>query len=199
MVKEAASGREIVGEDLGAVPPYVRPHLATLGIAGFKICHWEVERDRRGIEHPIPGRDYEECSFATYATHDHPPMAAMWEEFREGTRAEDAEERAGACWNLRVLSEFGGVPMPKNAREHPAYDGELKWSLMRALLATRSRYAAFMITDLFGMTARFNTPATVSRKNWSVRMPFTVQELSTREDLREEARKLKEAIVETGR
>ncbi|NIP96095.1 MAG: 4-alpha-glucanotransferase, partial [Akkermansiaceae bacterium] len=72
---------------------YVRPHLRELGIAGYKICHWEVEADGNGIEHPVPGENYEECSFATYATHDHPPMAAMWEEFRVGSQSVDEDIR----------------------------------------------------------------------------------------------------------
>src|SRR5581483_9851545 len=36
VLKEAGSGN-VVGEDLGMVPPYVRPSLAELGIAGYKV------------------------------------------------------------------------------------------------------------------------------------------------------------------
>jgi 4-alpha-glucanotransferase len=37
--------------------------------------------------------------------------------------------------------------------------------------------AVFQITDLFAMTARFNTPGSVAPTNWSHRLPQTVNEL----------------------
>ena len=199
MVLEAAGDNKVVGEDLGAVPDYVRPHLLAIGIGGFKICHWEVGEDGVGIEHPIPGTDYEECSFATFATHDHPPMALMWEGYRSGMETIDEDAREGARWNLRVLSEFAGIPLAKDADAFPPYDEELQWKLLTALFETNSRYAAFMITDLFGMTERFNVPATVGGANWAVRMPFTVEEMGRRDDLKNEAEKLSILIHDTRR
>ena len=65
----------LIGEDLGTVPPYVRPNLASLGIAGFKIPLWEKKYDGWLIE----GCDYQRLSLATYATHDHEPLRAWWD------------------------------------------------------------------------------------------------------------------------
>ena len=199
MVLKAAGKAEVVGEDLGAVPAYVRPHLAQLGIAGFKICHWEVEAEEGGIEHPIPGDEYPELGFATYATHDHPAMAGMWEDFRQGTDSLDGDIRDGACWNLRVLSEFAGLPLAQDHCSFPPYDEEVKWKLLGALLGCRARYAAFMITDLFGLRDRFNVPATVGGSNWRIRLPFTLEEMRRRDDLREEAEKLRVLIFDSAR
>ncbi|NNC88683.1 MAG: 4-alpha-glucanotransferase [Akkermansiaceae bacterium] len=199
VVQEAAGDNEVVGEDLGAVPEYVRPHLLERKIAGFKICHWEVERDKHGVAHAIPGADYPECSFATYATHDHPSIAAMWRDFRHNLQGVDEDARAGARWNLRVLSEFAGIPLAKDENQFPPYDEEVKWKLLAALLDTNSRYAAFMITDLFGMTERFNIPGTVGGQNWRIRMPFTVEEMRRRADLCEESEKLRVLIHDTRR
>lgn len=42
---EAAEGAEIIAEDLGWVPEYVRPHLADIGMAGFRIPHWDCNDD----------------------------------------------------------------------------------------------------------------------------------------------------------
>src|SRR5438874_6661330 len=79
----AESGHtRVVGEDLGTVPDYVRPNLQSLGIAGFKIPQWEV-RDGRAI----PGEEYQRLSVATYATHDHKPVRALWEEAFEQSTA----------------------------------------------------------------------------------------------------------------
>lgn len=195
-VQAAAGDKEVVGEDLGAVPDYVRPHLQQIGIAGFKVCHWEVEWDEDGVEHPIPGANYEECSFATYATHDHPTMAAMWDGFRDNLDHHDYGVRQGAGWNLRILSEFGGMEEQEN---YPAYGSAVKWAMMGGLLACNSRFAAFMITDLYGMKERFNVPGTVGGANWRVRMPFTVEEMTSCPQRSAEADRLRELVAETGR
>ncbi len=99
MVIEAAGDGEVVAEDLGCVPEYVRPHLESLDIAGFRIPHWDSDHG-----HVVTGDRFPECSFATYATHDHPSMAAMWEEFRAMLESPNPGERKGAEWNLRILS-----------------------------------------------------------------------------------------------
>lgn len=199
VIIEAAGENEVVGEDLGAVPDYVRPHLAELGVAGFKICHWEVEEDKEGVEHPLPGPKYDECSFATFATHDHDPIPAMWEGYRADLSSRDEEIRKGAIWNLRVLSEFAGIPVAKNHNAFPAYSTEWQWQLLRALFDTKARYAGFMITDLFGLKDRFNLPATVGNINWAVRLPFTVEEMSRRDDLLDASHKLQVLIHDTKR
>lgn len=171
-VLAAAGDSEVIGEDLGCVPDYVRPHLTSLDIAGFRIPHWDHQDGA-----VIPGDDYPECSFATYATHDHDTIAALWENFRLdaiGATAEE-EERRSAQWNLRMMAEFAGIEIdPANP---PVYDFAIQWKLINALLASKSRYAALMITDLFGMIDRFNKPGTVGHENWSYRLPFTIPEL----------------------
>ena len=45
------------------------------------------------------------------------------------------------------------------------------------MLKSPSWLVVFQITDVFGMTARFNTPGSVSPDNWSYRLPQTVAEL----------------------
>lgn len=200
VILQATGENEIVGEDLGTVPDYVRPHLLKLGIAGFKICHWEAELDEKtDTEHPIPGEDYEECSFATYSTHDHPSIAGLWEEFRTNLDSSEEDERTGAEWNLRILSEIAGLTVPKDPSNYEKYSVKTQWALLQALFACHSRYAAFMITDLYRRADRFNIPGTVGTHNWSARMPFTVADMSRDPKLSQEAKKLKTLIKQTKR
>ena len=94
------AGRErVIGEDLGTVPDYVRPSLRSLGIAGFKIPQWEFYHGR-----VTPGSEYERLSVATYATHDHPPIRAMWEEAAYGNGDYEAALRL-----FRPLADQGNV------------------------------------------------------------------------------------------
>ena len=190
-VIEAAHGGEVVGEDLGCVPDYVRPHLESLGIAGFRIPHW----DSIDGQQVVPGKQLPECSFATYATHDHDTLAAMWETFRaNAAHHEDPQVMVGARHNLRMLAQFADLPEPHDPAGWPVFSGPVKWALLDALLAARSRYAALMITDLYGMHDRFNKPGTTGGENWRLRLPWTIARLRSDPALEREAARLAQAI-----
>ncbi len=200
-ILEAAGDAEIVGEDLGCVPEYVRPHLASLGIAGFRIPHWDTHYD-----HVVRGEHIPECSFATYATHDHDTMSAMWRGFARAANhcvghhcnAEEASAAFGASRNLRLISEFAGIPQPSHGR-WPDYTETIQWRLTKALLACNARYAAIMITDLFRMDDRFNQPGTVGGENWRLRLPWSLAEVRGEPKLRSVCTKLASLIGVTGR
>ncbi len=164
MVKNAVPGAEVIGEDLGTVPPYVRPHLAELGIAGFKIPQWE--------ESP----HFPELSFATYATHDHPPLRLLW----ESAAAHGGEE----LWRL---GRFAGLNLEQGI---PAWSEEVQWCLLSALLQSPARHAAVMPTDLFGLTDRFNVPGTVGGSNWRLRLPWPVRQWNVIPELAAAAQRL---------
>jgi len=163
-VIEAAGDAEVIGEDLGVVPDYVRPHLLELGVAGFKVCHWEF--DRRGKV--IAAEEHPECSFACYTTHDMAPLKRLWEESRneaiEGPDKRDAEAK------LKALSQFAGIPVQRRGKEYPAYSSKLKQAFLDALLRTGSRYAAIQINELVDSSAQINFPGTVGDQNWTYRV-----------------------------
>ncbi len=179
MVLDAAGGAEVVGEDLGCVPDYVRPHLASLRIAGFSIPQWEFDGEGR----VIPGEELPECSFATYATHDHDSLRGMWEGLRFAAESDDEEEAGKAESELRRMADFAGI-----GRIGP-YDAKVRGKLLEALFSSRPRYAAIMATDLFDLGDRINAPGTVGPHNWSWRMPWTLEGCP-----REAFGELKEAI-----
>ena len=186
MAVTAAGNSAVVGEDLGSVPDYVRPHLASLDIAGFRIPHWDFDDEG----HVIPPDKLPECSFATYSTHDHDSIPAMWANFHRIVADPDADEdeQEQAAGYLQLMAEFAGL------KETLPYGPEVKAALLEALLASRSRYAAFMITDLCDLTDRLNSPGTVGPHNWSFRLPVEMEAVALRE-----MKKLKEVLERTGR
>src|SRR3954469_16170931 len=115
VVLEESGNTRLVGEDLGTVPDYVRPSLRSLGIAGFKIPQWENFPDGRSI----PGSEYERISVATYATHDHKPVRAMWEDAFENTGPETDQARN----DLAKIGTFAGTtpPQPESDYERDFY------------------------------------------------------------------------------
>jgi len=167
---EETGPHRLIGEDLGVVPDYVRPSLHSMGIAGFKIPQWE----RRPDWSLIPGGEYERLSIATYATHDHPPLAAFWDGMCAAAWAGDEHQR----WELDRLMAFAGI------HEARHYDDGIREALLGALFRSNAWIAVAMITDLLGSRKRFNVPGSVAQTNWSERLNRTVAQWSREETLR---------------
>jgi len=76
----------------------------SLGIAGFKIPQWEFYHGR-----VVPGSEYERLSVATYCTHDHPPVRAMWEKTRSAVTTQSSSRR-GPIWKKSRRSPDSNAP-----------------------------------------------------------------------------------------
>lgn len=181
-LKKAVPGLRIIGEDLGCVPDYVRPDLSALRIAGFKIPHWEIDAKQKIVK----GHTYNPCSFATYATHDFPPLCNDWNEWYGHVEAarravndptlppEQLKEKLTVGRDCgRVLAWLGDYAGLTREESLVPWSADIKDALIRALLACRSNYAALMWTELFDIPVRLNIPGTEGGCNWRPRMPFT--------------------------
>jgi 4-alpha-glucanotransferase len=163
VVLEEAGAARVTGEDLGVVPEYVRPNLQSLGIAGFKIPQWEM---RDGMI--IPGEMYDRLSVATYATHDHEPIRALWDDAIEHLNSEEGQH---ARATLEKIALFAGW----NSRiEPPDYEKDFYPAVMDALFRCNSWIAMVMITDLLARKYRFNVPGTRANFNWTRRIQRSI-------------------------
>ena len=91
----AASAPEVIAEDLGSIPPFVRESMARLDLPGLKVLRWERHWDQEG--HPlIDPTTFPERSVATTGTHDIEPLAA--------TDEGDTEEKRSAVLQLLLSS-----------------------------------------------------------------------------------------------
>ncbi len=162
MLLEAAGDALVVGEDLGVVPDYVRPHLQSLGIAGIKIPIWEKRPDGR----LTPREEYPALSLATYGTHDHEPLGALWERLLHECR--NGEDQNDSWWTLVRLAEYAGID-PAHVCE--SFTQKLLPKLLGALHRSSSAIVIYMITDLLGLKDRFNVPGSVNNENWALRLP----------------------------
>jgi len=149
-------GIELVAEDLGTVPPFVRESLAALRIPGYRVLRWEkdgpVYRDPRG---------WPSLSIATTGTHDTETLAAWWDGLSE------AERRA-----FRAIPSLAGDWDASAPFGDPVHE-----SILELLYQSGSNLLLLPIQDLFGLRDRINTPGTVSRENWSFRLPWTIDEM----------------------
>src|SRR5438046_3517895 len=187
IIVEGAGSTCVIGEDLGMVPDYMRPDLHSLGIAGFKIPQWEV---RDGAI--TPGNKYERLSAATYATHDHKPVRALWEEVFEHPTATSAQSR----FDLAKIAVFAGF---QPTIEQIQFEKDFYPAIMEALFKSESWLAIVMITDLLARKYRFNVPGTKANLNWTRRMQRSIAQLRSSRKERERMSLIHELLVKTGR
>ena len=187
VVLEEAGATRVIGEDLGTVPGYVRPNLRALGIAGFKIPQWEVHR-----EQVTPGSEYERLSVATYTTHDHKPICALWEEAFEHPTATSEQSR----FDLAKIALFAGFD-PKIDKID--FEKDFYPAVMEALFKSEAWLAIVMISDLLARKYRFNVPGTLANSNWTRRMQRSVAQLRAGRKTLARMRLIHDLLEKTGR
>jgi 4-alpha-glucanotransferase len=168
MIQEASGETTVVAEDLGCVPEYVPPTLEKLGIPGFRIPMLFREQDGSYSD----PKKYPRLSLAQPATHDHTPLAALWEEC--WTNIDAGRDVENNRRELQHMMNFAGLRDEAPPRE---FTDHIHEALSRAVMESSSWLAVFQIQDVFGQTARFNTPGSVASTNWSHRLPQTVKQL----------------------
>ncbi|MGZ5503271.1 MAG: 4-alpha-glucanotransferase [Chthoniobacterales bacterium] len=188
VVLDAAGATRLVGEDLGTVPPYVRPSLHSLGIAGFKIPQWEVAPDGR----LTPGSEYERLSLATYATHDHKALRAMWEEAVE----KRSETSTQAQQDLEKIARFAHI---HSLGGEPNFDRDFYPPAMEALFQSAAWIAVVMVTDLFARKDRFNVPGTAANSNWTRRLQRTVRQIASSQTVGQRMKLIHSLLEKSGR
>lgn len=187
IVLEECNGSLVIGEDLGTVPDYVRPSLHSLGIAGFKIPHWEFYHGR-----VTPGSEYEPLSVATYSTHDHKPIRSLWDE----ALFEPTETSDQARFELEKIATFAEFKRTGGAMD---FEGDFYPAMMEALFKSNSWIAIVMITDLLARKYRFNVPGVSASSNWTRRMQRSVSQLSSSRKERSRTKLIRKLLEKTGR
>jgi 4-alpha-glucanotransferase len=187
-ILDEAGAARVVGEDLGVVPDYVRPSLHSLGIAGFKIPQWEIHDGTI-----IPGERYERISVATYATHDHQPIRALWDEALELPNSEIGKQ---ACATLEKIALFAGLHSKIDQLD---YEQDFYPAVKAALFRCNSWIAIVMITDLLARKYRFNVPGTKANLNWTRRIQRSIAKLRSSRKERKRMQLIHELLAKTGR
>ncbi len=163
-------GAEIIAEDLGTVPDFVRESLTRLEVPGYKVFRWERQWHEPGQPFKDP-RDYPPGGVATSGTHDTEPMVIWWEnappEEKEAVLdIPSVRERIVADERTRLLEQPG---LPHAMRE----------ALLESLFASGADLLILPVQDVFGWRERINQPATIGEDNWTWRLPWPSDRLQT--------------------
>ena len=177
------SGADIVAEDLGSVPDFVRESLARMRVPGYKVLRWERQWNVEGQPFRDPG-SYPAVSLATSGTHDTETLAGWWDEAPLGERVFVAA--------LPALRAAGCDP------SRP-FDDHLRDALLQALCGGGSNLVVVPVQDIFGWRDRINTPAVVDEINWTWRMPWPIDDLLVEQVPRERAAFLRGLSEASGR
>jgi 4-alpha-glucanotransferase len=157
VILDSAGGMEVIAEDLGLVPEFVRTALTALGVPGYRVLRWE-ERD--GVF--LDPSDYPALSVATTGTHDTTTLAAWWED----------EVGPDARRALAAVPSFTALSRPTSA-----FTPAVHAALLDGVYGAGSELVVLPLQDTYGGRERINVPATVDETNWAYRMPWPLETL----------------------
>jgi 4-alpha-glucanotransferase len=163
------SGADIVAEDLGIVPDFVRASLARLGVPGYTVLRWERHWNKPGQPFRDPAQ-YASTSVATSGTHDTEPMVVWWEQA-------SVEERS-AVLEIPSVHERIKPDERVSVLEYREMSSNLRQALLESLYSGGSDLLILPVQDVFGWRDRINRPATVGDENWTWRLPWPSDRLS---------------------
>ena len=167
------TGADVIAEDLGTVPDFVRASLARLDVPGFKVMRWERDWHAEGQPFIDPS-DYPERAVAMSGTHDTETLAQWWDEAPPG-------ERDAVC-RLPSLARLRRGPGPTRPWSPVVRD-----ALLESLMRSRADLVVLPLQDVFGWRDRINVPGTVADTNWTWRLPLPVDEWARQPESRERA------------
>jgi len=156
------SGAEVLVEDLGTVPDFVRASMARMGVPGHKVLRWE--RHYHAPDRPfVDPATFPAMSVALTGTHDTETLASWWDNAAEDER--------------RAFLRLG------SSRHAAVRDATAPWSdplrdqILELAYRAGSDHLFLPLQDLFGWRDRINTPATITDDNWTWRVPWPVDTL----------------------
>jgi len=194
IVLAEAGPMQIVAEDLGLIPDFVRETLAFLAIPGYKVLRWEKERSphRNAAEtSAAPSAEspyvnpacYQPVSLATTGTHDTDTLVAWW-------MAMSPDERRHFAGALGI----SGATCDRAVLDETTLD-----AILESLYASPAKLAVTPIQDLFGWNARINQPGTISDANWAWRLPFDLERAMENPAVRSRIARILAISEKTGR
>jgi len=201
----------VIGEDLGTVEPEVREILARYRILSYRLLYFEKD-DHGGFRRP---KDYPQQALVSSTTHDLPTLAGFWigedieSRRRAGVFPDDAAyqrqlvaRRSEKQKMLDALLAEGLLPdwFPRSAGDLPELTGEMHNAVIGFLASTPCALLLINQEDLTKEIAQQNLPGTTWQyPNWSRKMHFSIEELSTAKLASDSAEMLRHWIERTDR
>jgi 4-alpha-glucanotransferase len=179
-----ATGLDLIAEDLGSIPDFVRASLTAMGVPGCRVMRWERRWHDPGQPYIDPP-SYPPLSAAMTGTHDTEPMPVWWDSLAAGDRASFLALPAATAAGMADASQ--------------PWSDRLRDLVLEMAYASGSDRLFLPMPDLFGWPDRINTPGTVRSDNWTWCLPWAVDRLDTTSAAQERAAFLLGLARSTGR
>ncbi len=179
-----ATAMQVLAEDLGTIPDFVRASLARHGVPGYRVLRWEQAWKTEGPPYLDP-TSYPRASVATSGTHDVESLADWWDAMSE-------DERRRLC-RIPALRD-----LPRSLVQSD-YGDEIRDALLEALLAAGSDFVVLPMLDVFGWHGQINRPGAASEENWTYRLPWPSDRLAAEPEALERAQCLRTWSEASGR
>ncbi len=172
----------IVGEDLGMVPPEVRPMMEKHGIFRTFVGQYELIAENQLGNIPVQAA-------AALNTHDMFPFAAFWQEqdilerqkmklLNPDEASKELEQRRQVKKTLISILQYRGL---SNDLEQ---DTEATLKAILCLLAASPVYALVLnLEDLWLETKPQNVPGTFRKQNWTRKTALSLEKLQKNKDI----------------
>jgi 4-alpha-glucanotransferase len=180
-----AGAMQIVAEDLGLIPPFVRQTLKALSIPGYKVMRWEKQDWGTARERFVSPADYPELALATTGTHDTETFSEWW--------------KAAPLAERQSLAAALGIKKNKGETLHSPLDDTTLDAILTALYNSPARMVVVPMQDLFGWSGRINIPGTIGPANWTWRLPAPIAELEADPAIRMRLARLRQIVQHSRR
>lgn len=174
------AGVVVAGEDLGAVPPAVRPAMSRHGLLRSYVLQEEIRPD---VDAPL--RRAPRLSVCSPNTHDMPTFASFWagddidERVRDGVHDPDeaeAEAKRRAAKRDALLAALREASLIGRGAE--AAPDDVLAAALKLLAASPSAMMTVALEDLWLETEPQNRPGTgAERRNWSRKAARSIDDL----------------------
>jgi 4-alpha-glucanotransferase len=179
---------QIVGENLGTVPPEVNESMARHGVLGMYVLQYELAPGGGGLQREPPA-----ASVASLNTHDMPTFRGFWEGrdvddlqalgLLDERQASEERRRRAAQRQQLVGSVLAHRPGAWDGRGDP-YPLVLR-ACLEYLAASPARMVLVNLEDLWQETEPQNVPGTQEdqRPNWRRKARLTFEEMTRRPEV----------------
>ena len=171
------------GEDLGVGIKCVPETMEAHKILGLRVVRWCREWNKEGQPF-IPFADYTPLSVATTSVHDSSTLRQWWEEEKESVKA-------FAKINPEVFGFDSDTITDEDLSKlsEKPFSPEIAEAILKASASAQSVWFIPPLQDLLYMKEdcwlenakdeRINIPGTVTKFNWTYRMPVSIEELAS--------------------
>ncbi len=197
----------VIGEDLGTVPPALRPQMSDKAMYAYRVMYFEVEKDN--MLAPV---DYTQKAVATINTHDVAPLVSWWNSSDIKLRRDlgiiaSEEIYEFLCMERNMHKQFilnglfdeSLVDEPLHVADIPEMTRDLNELIHVFLAGSKSQIVMSQLEDWQDMASPVNIPGTFNEyPNWQRKLDYGIEGFFERKENQRLMQKIMQARVING-